>query len=51
MNDDLIIKNFLMFLVYLGGLGWGSVYFYGWGVFVYYGFLWWYVGVGFDNIV
>ncbi len=50
MNDDSIIKNSSMLLAYLGGLGWGSAYFYGWGVSAYYGFPWWYVGVGPDNI-
>ncbi|EHW9504635.1 hypothetical protein K3M47_004548, partial [Salmonella enterica] len=45
-----IIKNSSMLLAYLGGLGWGSAYFYGWGVSAYYGFPWWYVGVGPDNI-
>ncbi|BBK17930.1 hypothetical protein SL180013_24300 [Salmonella enterica subsp. enterica serovar Senftenberg] len=50
MSDDSIIKNSSMLLAYLGGLGWGSAYFYGWGVSAYYGFPWWYVGVGPDNI-
>lgn len=50
MNDDSTIKNSSMLLAYLGGLGWGSAYFYGWGVSAYYGFPWWYVGVGPDNI-
>lgn len=31
MSDDSIIKNSSMLLAYLGGLGWGSAYFYGWG--------------------
>ncbi|HGG5079006.1 TPA: hypothetical protein ACJGV7_004460, partial [Salmonella enterica subsp. enterica serovar Waycross] len=43
MSDDSIIKNSSMLLAYLGGLGWGSAYFYGWGVSAYYGFPWWYV--------
>ncbi|SUI20535.1 putative inner membrane protein [Salmonella enterica subsp. salamae] len=50
MSNDSIIKNSSMLLAYLGGLGWGSAYFYGWGVSAYYGFPWWYVGVGPDNI-
>lgn len=49
MNDDSIIKNSSILLAYLGGLGWGSAYFYGWGVSAYYGFPWWYVGL--DQII
>lgn len=32
MDDNKLIKNSSLFVAYMGCLGWGSAYFYGWGI-------------------
>lgn len=44
------LRNSSFFIAYMGGLGWGSAYFYGWGGAFYYGFPWWFVGAGVDDV-
>ncbi|HFK3790835.1 TPA: hypothetical protein ACGZQ6_004520 [Escherichia coli] len=50
MNDGTLLRNSSLFVAYMGGLGWGSAYFYGWGTSFYYGFPWWVVGAGVDDV-
>ncbi len=50
MTGNAIIKNSSVSIGYMGILGWGSAYFYGWGTSDYYEFPWWFVAVNHDDI-
>lgn len=50
MVNNSLLRNSSVLIAYMGGLGWGSAYFYGWGVSFYYGFPWWIVGAGVDDV-
>ena len=50
MYSNSMLKNSSLFIAYMGCLGWDSAYFYGWGVSFYYGFPWWVVSTGIDDV-
>ncbi|EFY2064841.1 hypothetical protein DRG10_23110 [Shigella sonnei] len=50
MNDNSLLRNSSLFIAYMGCVGWVSAYSYGWGTSFYYGFPWWVVGAGLDDV-
>ncbi|EPE5307746.1 hypothetical protein ACSJFM_004465, partial [Shigella flexneri] len=49
-NDNSLLRNSSLFIAYMGCVGWVSAYSYGWGTSFYYGFPWWVVGAGLDDV-